>query len=108
MPTRYDKLIRDRIPEIMDDAGVRYEVETLDDAAFEQALRAKLVEEAGEASAAARQGDLAKELADVLEVVRALMKATGLDPKNVETLRERRRIERGGFERRLWLRRTDP
>lgn len=108
MATRYDKLIRDRIPEIMDDAGVSYEIETLDDAAFEHALRAKLVEEAGEAAAAAGQDDLAKELADVLEVVRALMKATGLDSKNVETLRERRRIERGGFERRLWLRRTDP
>jgi len=108
VPTRYDKLIRDRIPEIMDDAGVSYEIETLDDEAFERALRAKLVEEAGEAAVAAGQGDLAKELADLLEVVRALMKATGLDPENVETLRERRRIERGGFARRLWLRCTDP
>lgn len=108
MPTRYDKLIRDRIPEIMDEAGVRYEVTPLDDAAFERALRAKLVEEATEAAEAEASGDVAKELADVLEVVAALMEATGLDPEQVAALRERRRIERGGFVRRTWLRSTDP
>ncbi len=107
MPTRYDKLIRDRIPEIMDAAGVRYEVDTLDAAAFERALRAKLVEEAREVADADGPEELAKELADLLEVSRALMKATGLEPDAVEQLRERRRTERGGFERRLWLSTTE-
>ena len=108
MPTGHDKLIRDRIPEIMDEAGVRFEVESLDDAAFERALRAKVAEEAGEAARASGRDDLALELADLVEVLRALMAATGLEPDEVERLRERRRTERGGFERRLWLSWTEP
>jgi len=107
LPTRHDKLIRDRIPEIMDEAGVGYEVETLDADAFERALRAKLVEEAREAADADDPNELAKELADLLEVADALMAATGLDPEHVERLRQRRKVERGGFERKLWLATTE-
>jgi len=46
MRIEYEKLIRDRIPEIMDEAGVRYEVTTMDDEAYRASLRTKLVEEA--------------------------------------------------------------
>jgi predicted house-cleaning noncanonical NTP pyrophosphatase (MazG superfamily) len=108
MPTDYDKLIRDRIPEIMDRAGVAYEIDTLDDPAYLAALRAKLVEEAREAAEAEGDAELVKELGDVLEVVAALTAAAGLDPDEVETVRSRRREERGGFERRIRLVRTDP
>lgn len=108
MPTRHDKLIRDRIPDLMDEAGVRYEVETLDATAFERALRAKLVEEADEAARATGPDELALELADLVEVARALMAVTGVAPHEVERLRERRRTERGAFERRLWLSTTEP
>ena len=108
MPTEYDKLIRDRIPEIMDRAGVAYEIDTLDDAAYLAALRAKLVEEAQEAAEAPGAAELTKELGDVLEVVAALTAAAGLDADAIETVRARRREERGGFERRIRLIRTDP
>jgi predicted house-cleaning noncanonical NTP pyrophosphatase (MazG superfamily) len=108
VPTEYDKLIRDRIPEIMDRAGVAYEIDTLDDAAYLAALRAKLVEEAREAAEADGDTDLTKELGDLLEVVAALMAAVGLEPDEVETVRARRRAERGGFEGRIRLVRTDP
>lgn len=108
MPTRYDKLIRDRIPEIMDRAGVAYEIDTLDEAAYLAALRAKLVEEAREAAAAEGEAELVKELGDVLEVIAALIAAAGLDADEIEAVRARRREERGGFERRLRLVRTDP
>lgn len=103
MRTRYDKLIRDRIPEVMEAEGVRFEVTTLDDNAYLDALRAKLVEEATEATEAEGTAELGKELADLLEVVRQLMKEEGLEPSEVEALRERRSAQRGGFERRLWL-----
>jgi predicted house-cleaning noncanonical NTP pyrophosphatase (MazG superfamily) len=108
MPTEYDKLIRDRIPEIMDRAGVAYEVDTLDEAAYLAALRTKLVEEAQEAAEAEDEAELVKELGDVLEVVAALTAAAGLDADEIEAVRARRREERGGFERRIRLVRTDP
>ena len=108
MPTEYDKLIRDRIPEIMDRAGVAYEIDTLDDEAYLAALRTKLVEEAREVAEAEDEAELVKELGDVLEVVAALTAAAGLDAEEIEAVRARRREERGGFERRIRLVRTDP
>ena len=102
----YGKLVRDRIPEIIEREGRRCEVATLDEAAFLAALRAKLVEEAGEV-AAADAGDLSAELADVLEVVDALAAAAGLTTAQVREEQRRRRDARGGFDRRLWLARAE-
>ncbi|MDZ7802337.1 MAG: hypothetical protein U5K81_16280 [Trueperaceae bacterium] len=105
--TRHDKLIRDRIPEIMDAEGVRYETRRLDDAAYRRALRAKLVEEAQEAAAADTPDALRTELADLLEVVRHLATTEGLEAEAVEATRAARHRARGGFARRLWLHWTE-
>ena len=56
MHKTYNKLIRDRIPAIIDAAGKTYAVEVLSDAAYQQALAAKLVEEAKEAQNALADG----------------------------------------------------
>lgn len=102
MRTHHDKLIRDLIPEVMDAAGVRYRVETMDDAAYQQALRAKVVEEAREIAAAPPE-DLVREIADLYEVLDALVRAEGLEATEVRVVQERRRDERGGFGARLRL-----
>ena len=107
MRITYDKLIRDRIPEIMDSAGVRYEVVELDDADFRSALLAKVLEEAEEIAAAATVDDRIKEIADLYEVLDALLVREGIAPETVADVRRRRREERGGFERRLELRWTE-
>jgi len=59
--TTYGKLIRDRIPEVLEAEGLRYEVVPLDGEGFRAALLAKLLEEAGEAAAAADTDALANE-----------------------------------------------
>ena len=71
----YEKLVRDRIPEIMDREGVRYEVGTLDPDAFREALLAKVAEEDEELRAAVSrgEGDVVEEAADAFEVLDALM-----------------------------------
>ncbi len=107
MRRTYEKLIRDRIPELMDADGVRYEVAVLDDHAFRAALLAKLEEEAAEARAAAGREERVKELADVLEVLEAVLAAEGIEWDEVRTAQQARREARGGFERRLWLRWTE-
>jgi predicted house-cleaning noncanonical NTP pyrophosphatase (MazG superfamily) len=50
--TNYNKLVRDRIPEIIQVAGQEYSVEVMAETEFQQALRKKLVEEAQEAAVA--------------------------------------------------------
>jgi len=105
--TTYGKLIRDRIPEILEAEGLRFEVARLDGEAFRAALLEKLREEAGEAIEAHDADALARELADLYEVIDAVLDLHGLDPAAVRALQARRREERGGFARRLELRWTD-
>lgn len=103
----YDKLVRDRIPEIIRGTGKKCGTERLeDDTVFRRALRDKLVEEATEATNAA-DADLATELADVLGVVDALIDTYGLSHDAVRALQQECRAMRGGFSQRLRLLRTE-
>ncbi len=102
----YNKLIRDRIPEIIRATGKTCATQVLGADDFEAALRAKLVEESGEASAAAAEQLLA-ELADIYEVMDALMALHNIDRDMVVAEQERRREARGGFAGRLQLLWTD-
>jgi predicted house-cleaning noncanonical NTP pyrophosphatase (MazG superfamily) len=103
----YGKLIRDRIPEVLEAEGLRYEVATLDEAGYRAALLAKLQEEAAEATGAGEGEALVVELADLLEVVDALLASEGIERERVLEEQARRREARGGFERRLELRWTE-
>lgn len=99
----YNKLVRDKIPEIIRADGGEPEMRTLDDAEYKKYLRLKLVEEAGETNAAQMREELVKELADVLEVIEALMRNEGIRPDEVTFLKKKRREERGGFDKRIYL-----
>jgi predicted house-cleaning noncanonical NTP pyrophosphatase (MazG superfamily) len=105
----YDKLIRDRIPEIIEAEGKQYRVETMPDDQYRRALLEKLVEEAQEAAQAGPE-KLPTELADLYEVMNAVLAAYAIDRQQVAQLQEQRHMERGGFEQRLrllWVEETD-
>lgn len=99
---RVEKLIRDKLPEIMRGQGLAVFDRRLDDAAFVEALKTKLAEEAIEARDAATRDELAEELADLSEVVMALMAATGVTAAEIEDKRLAKRAERGGFDARVY------
>lgn len=99
---RVEKLVRDKLPEIMRAAGLDVFERTLDDEAFIQALRGKLSEETVELLAAETREELLGELADVMEVVLALGAAHGFSAAEVEARRLAKREERGGFDARVW------
>ncbi|MBW4682476.1 MAG: nucleoside triphosphate pyrophosphohydrolase [Microcoleus vaginatus WJT46-NPBG5] len=102
----YNKLVRDRIPEIIHKAGNECEVVTMSPDEYKQALRDKLIEEAQEAAGAANSQDLVKELADLYEVIDAVILTYGIERESVLAEQNRRRSERGGFEQRIKLRWT--
>jgi predicted house-cleaning noncanonical NTP pyrophosphatase (MazG superfamily) len=106
MRVAYNKLIRDRIPQIIEAGGGRPVTRVLDEASYHTALLAKLVEEAQEASAAAAE-DLPAELADVFEVLQALTRAASITWNQLLTLAASKRSQRGGFEQRLFLEYVD-
>jgi predicted house-cleaning noncanonical NTP pyrophosphatase (MazG superfamily) len=95
--TRYEKLVRDRIPEILDAKGVSYEKRIADDKEYRIELLKKLVEEAHEFEQA---GDI-EELADVLEVVDALRELP--EYAEVASVQSKKREARGGFAKRFIL-----
>ncbi len=96
------KLVRDKIPAIAESAGATVTTRVLTVEEFRVALKLKLLEEAAEAATAPTE-EFASEIADVLEVVRAMYDAFGLDPTEVEALRASKAAERGGFEGRIFL-----
>ena len=67
MRQEHNKLVRDRIPEIISKSGIEYQTITLSEQEYQQALRQKLIEEAQEA-ATANNADLAIEIADLLDI----------------------------------------
>ena len=106
MRVAYNKLVRDQIPDIIASKGSQPSSRVLDHASYRSALRAKLLEEAHEAQTAPEE-KLISELADLLEVLRALANASGMSWDDVELEAERKRAERGGFDRRLFLEYVD-
>lgn len=106
MATVYNKLVRDRIPEIILAEGRTCQVETMPLDEYRQTLLTKVTEEATEV-ADAPLDKLASELADLYEVMDAIMTAFNVDPETVRQLQDQRRRERGGFEKRLKLLQTD-
>ena len=92
----YDKLVRDKIPEIIEASGKTAVVSTATDEEYLDRLRAKLSEEVQEYAAG---GDI-EELADIVEVVSALAHASGSSLEGVLELAAVKRAERGGFDKR--------
>jgi predicted house-cleaning noncanonical NTP pyrophosphatase (MazG superfamily) len=106
MRVAYNKLVRDQIPAIIAADGGQPVTRVLDHAGYQAALRAKLLEEAQEAQAAP-DGQLASELADVLEVLKALATAHGMSWQDIVSEASRKRAERGGFDNRTFLEYVD-
>lgn len=99
----YNKLVRDKIPEIIKAKGGVVETRVLNDEEYKKFLRLKLIEEVAEANEALTREDLVKELGDVWEVAEALMKNENIDLAEVQALKQKRREERGGFDERIFL-----
>jgi predicted house-cleaning noncanonical NTP pyrophosphatase (MazG superfamily) len=96
------KLVRDRIPEIIKKAGKTCNIEYLDRDQYRQALRDKLIEEAQEA-AQANAEDLLSELADLSDVIEALLKTYQISPETLKQIQSQRQQQRGGFEQQIRL-----
>ncbi|MFB4318854.1 hypothetical protein [Actinomadura sp. 21ATH] len=98
LPAR-EKLVRDRIPDIIRSTGREPATRVADHAEYAALLRAKLHEEAGEYT---DSGD-PSELADILEVLHALAALHDLTPEDLESRRAAKAKARGGFTHRLVL-----
>ena len=95
----YNKLVRDRIPEIIEASGKKCVTETLSDEDYLKALDAKLDEELAEY----HKDQNIEELADLLELIRACAAARGCSIDQLEQMRAEKADKRGGFEKKIFL-----
>ena len=99
----YDKMVRDKIPEIIISTGSTPVTDTLTNSEALDYLAKKLAEEAGEYL---ESRDM-EELADVVEVVRGLLFHSGHTWDELESIRRMKADERGGFEKGIRLIRVE-
>ena len=99
MKKSYQKLVRDRIPEIIVSSGRACVTEILSDEDYLQMLDAKLDEELAEYHA----DQNIEELADLMEVIRACAVARGYTIEELERVRSDKAAKRGGFEKKILL-----
>lgn len=99
----YNKLVRDRIPEIITKQGKALSTRVLDSAQFLNELRVKLQEETNEYLAAESDSEAIEELADIMELLHTLAEAHGATVEQLEKVRAEKAEKRGGFKQRIFL-----
>lgn len=97
---QYHKLVRDRIPEIIEADGKNCIWETLFQEDYIRLLDEKLNEELSEY----QENKSLEELADLLEVIQAVVRARGWTLEELEHVRADKAAKRGGFEKKILLR----
>lgn len=100
---KHDKLVRDKIPQIIKDRGATPVTYIADDSEYWERLKAKLQEEVDEVL---EDTNVNEELADVLEVIHAILAFKGVTFKELEQIRLKKNEERGGFKNKIILEET--
>jgi len=95
----HDKLVRDKIPEIIELSGDVAVIHTADEKEYRLRLRAKLIEEVNEYL----ESGSPEELADILEVIHSLTALDGVSREQLQLIQTKKRDERGGFTQRIVL-----
>ena len=99
----FNKLVRDKIPEIIEADGRTCKTHILTDEEYLAALEEKLNEEVAEY----QKDKNLEEMADVLEVLQAICIARGYSLEELEALRKKKANDRGGFSKKIFLESTD-
>jgi predicted house-cleaning noncanonical NTP pyrophosphatase (MazG superfamily) len=104
MPRKtYNKLIRDKIPEIIRNNNAVPKISELSAEEFKIALNEKLLEEARELAEAKSNEEILNELADILEVAEAVAKNNNITSEEIIKRKDEKKQERGAFEKKLFF-----
>ena len=96
---KYNKVVRDKIPEIIVESGKKSNIKQLDDTSFLAELEKKLIEEVNEYS----ESKDVEELADLLEVIYRISELRGVNSDELDKIRIDKAEKRGKFASNLFL-----
>ncbi len=99
----YNKLIRDKIPEIIEKDNKQAEIEILNESEFLEELKTKLIEEAQEIKSAQDRESMLSELADLQEVMDYIKTYYNINQMEINTQQALKALRRGKFDKRLFL-----
>lgn len=99
MRKTYNKLVRDKIPEIIESEGQTCQTHILSDIEYIKALESKLDEEVAEY----HSDKNLEELADITEVIHALCTAHGYSIHDLESIRLKKANNKGTFSKKIYL-----
>jgi predicted house-cleaning noncanonical NTP pyrophosphatase (MazG superfamily) len=99
----YNKLVRDRIPEVISKSGKQSVTRILSDDEYKLELQKKLGEEIQEYIEAVDDNSAIEELADLLELIHAAGELHGSSVQELERVRINKAEQRGGFKEKIFL-----
>ncbi|NBO24368.1 MAG: phosphoribosyl-ATP pyrophosphohydrolase [Chlamydiae bacterium] len=99
---KVDKLIRDKLPQIMRASGIQVFERAMEKDEYLKRLKDKLLEEAKEVIASGSEKEMREELADLLEVMLSLAKAYGMEFADIQQTAGQKRADKGGFDNRIY------
>jgi len=94
-----EKLVRDRIPEIIENSGKTPITRIADSSEIKQFLLDKILEEAEELNESGSK----EEIADILEAIYSLLKSEQLSLEDIEKIRIKKAEQRGSFNKKIIL-----
>lgn len=99
----HNKLVRDRILEIIQADNLKYNSKILNDEELLIEIKRKMVEEAEEFKETKSNKDAIEELSDILELVHAAVKSLNSSYEELEAVRLKKKEKRGGFDKAIYL-----
>lgn len=99
----YNKLVRDRILEIIESDGLVYNARILEPTELLKEVKAKMIEEAKEFQTTKTVNESVEELADVLELIHTALSTLGVTYDELDEVRLQKKVRRGGFEKAIYL-----
>ncbi len=107
MIKKYNKLIRDRILEIIEEVGEKPYSRILNKKEYIEEIKKKILEESKELIQAKTKKEIINEIIDIQELIDVLMAELGLTKSEIRKQQKIKNKKRGGFKKRLFLIKTE-
>ncbi|MFT9816193.1 phosphoribosyl-ATP pyrophosphohydrolase [Lysinibacillus sp. NPDC056185] len=99
----YNKLVRDLIPQVIEEEGKTCSIRVLEQGEHLEEIKVKMQEEALEFLEAASPKEAVEELADILELVHTAIQMYDVSYEQLEQICTQKKSQRGGFSKGIYL-----